>query len=99
MVFLQLFSKRDTCVLTDLITKNNEKKHKTVIDGQGHNLLRIAYIWLMSLKSPFKVILIFILISRLHNCTMEALSVLVFALVICRPPVKWPFTRLYTTND
>lgn len=50
MFFLQLFFKRDTCVLTDLIhvTKNNEKRHKTVIDGQGHNLLRIAYIWLMS---------------------------------------------------
>lgn len=42
MFFLQLFFKRDTCVLTDLITKNNEKRHKTVIDGQGHNLLRIA---------------------------------------------------------
>lgn len=48
MFFLQLFFKRDTCVLTDLITKNNEKRHKTVIDGQGHNLLRIAYIWLKS---------------------------------------------------
>lgn len=54
MFFLQLFFKRDTCVLTDLITKNNEKRHKTVIEGQGHNLLRIAYIWLMSSKSPFK---------------------------------------------
>lgn len=48
MFFLQLFFKRDACVLTDIITKNNEKRHKTVIEGQGHNLLRIAYTWLMS---------------------------------------------------
>lgn len=48
MFFLQLFFKRDTCVPTDIITKNNEKRHKTDIKGQGHNLLRIAYTWLMS---------------------------------------------------
>lgn len=47
MFFYNYFS-RETQKMTDIATKNNEKRHKLVTEGQGHNILRITYIWLMS---------------------------------------------------
>lgn len=47
MFFYNYFS-RETQKMTDIATKNNEKRHKLVTEGQGHNILRKTYIWLMS---------------------------------------------------